>query len=172
MITVAVTGLVALLVTFLTAPVDDEALRDFYHKVQPGHWGWRRIAAKYHITRTPYLTRAFVNFLLGTALLFLINFGVGTLLLRSLWLGLGEILLGAIIALVLIHRIQNEPLSVSPESGPATLPAVEGPDQTRSPALQPLAPSLSLSPTTSERLGLKRAPDQLAFYAQASIVNP
>ncbi len=76
----------------------------------PGQWGWRRIAEKYHIARTPYLTRAFVNFLLGTALLFLINFGLGTLLLRSVWLGAGEIAVGAVIAVVLIHRIRTEPV--------------------------------------------------------------
>jgi hypothetical protein len=72
------------------------------------------------VVRTPYLTRAFVNFLLGTALLFLINFGVGTLLLRSLWLGVGEILLGGVLALILINRIQRE--ESSPEGGKVTPP--------------------------------------------------
>jgi hypothetical protein len=52
--------------------------------------------------------RAFVNFLLGTALLFLINFGIGTLLLRSLWLGVGEIVLGGVLALILINRIRKD----------------------------------------------------------------
>ena len=115
--TVTVTIPVFLLVTWLTAPVPDEALRDFYNKVKPGHWGWRRIADQYHIQRTPYLTRAFVNFLLGTVLLFLINFGVGTLLLRSLWLGIGEIAAGAVIAMVLVRRIQAEPHSEASEPG-------------------------------------------------------
>jgi len=110
LIIVAVTIPVFLVVTWLTAPVNDETLRDFYNKVQPGHWGWRRVADKSGITRTPYLTRAFVNFLLGTALLFLINFGVGTLLLRSLWLGVGEILTGGLLALILVNRIQKDDL--------------------------------------------------------------
>ena len=57
-----------------------------------------------------YLTRAFVNFLLGTALLFLINFSVGTLLLRSLWLGVGEILAGGLLALILVKRNQKDDL--------------------------------------------------------------
>ena len=87
LIIIAITVPVALLVTFLTPPVNDETLRDFYNRVRPGRWGWRRIAEKYGITRTPYLAKAFVNLLLGLALLFLINFGVGTLLLRSFWLG-------------------------------------------------------------------------------------
>jgi solute:Na+ symporter, SSS family len=139
LITVTVTVPFFLLVTFLTAPVDDETLRDFYNKVKPGHWGWRPIAEKYRITRTPYLTRAFVNFLLGTVLLFLINFGVGTLLLRSLWLGIGEILLGAVIAYALVRRIQNEPLSVSVDGEKAALPPLQGPTRTTSPALQSLA---------------------------------
>ena len=47
LITVTVTIPVFLLVTWLTAPVPDETLRDFYNKVQPGQWGWRRIAKKY-----------------------------------------------------------------------------------------------------------------------------
>jgi solute:Na+ symporter, SSS family len=111
LIIVAVTTPVFLVVTWLTAPVNDETLRDFYNKVQPGRWGWRRVADKYGIGRTPYLTRAFVNFLLGTALLFLINFGVGTLLLRSLWLGVGEILAGSVLALILINRIRKDDLS-------------------------------------------------------------
>ena len=108
LIIVAVTMPVALLVTYLTPPVDDETLRDFYSKVQPGQWGWRRVAVKYGIARTPYLTRALVNFVLGTALLFLLNFGVGTLLLRSLWLGVTEILAGGVLALILVYRIQKE----------------------------------------------------------------
>ena len=108
LIIVAVTTPVFLAVTYLTPPVHDETLRDFYNKVQPGHWGWRRVEEKYRITHTPYLTRALVNFLLGTALLFLLNFGVGTLLLRSLWLGGGEILLGCVLGLILIKRIQKD----------------------------------------------------------------
>ena len=97
-----------LLVTYLTPPVNDETLRDFYNKVKPGQWGWRRVAEKYGIAPAHYLGRAFVNFLLGTALLFLINFGVGTLLLRSLWLGLVEILLGVVLAFILIRRIKKD----------------------------------------------------------------
>jgi uncharacterized sodium:solute symporter family permease YidK len=108
LIIVAVTMPVFLLVTYLTPPVDDETLRDFYKKVQPGHWGWLRVAKKYNISRNPYLRSALVNFLLGTALLFLFNFGVGTLLLRSLWLGAGEILAGGVLALILVRRIQKD----------------------------------------------------------------
>jgi len=110
LIIISMTIPVALLVTFLTPPVNDETLRDFYNRVRPGRWGWRRIAEKYGITRTPFLGRAFVNLLLGLALLFLINFGVGTMLLRSLWLGLAEILAGGVLVLVLLRRIQKDDL--------------------------------------------------------------
>ncbi len=108
LIIVAVTTPVFLVVTYLTPPVQAETLRDFYKKVQPGHWGWRPVAEKYRVTRTPYLTRAVVNFLLGTALLFLLNFGVGTLLLRSLWLGVGEIIAGGMLGWILVKRIQKD----------------------------------------------------------------
>ena len=108
LIIVGVTVPVFLAVTYLTPPVNDEALRDFYDKVKPGRWGWRRVAEERDPARTPYLGRAAVNFLLGTALLFLINFGVGTLLLRSLWLGVGEIILGGLLALILVKRIRMD----------------------------------------------------------------
>jgi len=134
-ITVAVTIPVFLVVTWLTAPVSDEILRDFYNRVTPGQWGWRPIAEKYRIARTPYLTRAFVNFLLGTALLFLINFGLGTVLLRSVWLGAGEIAVGVVIAVVLIHRIRTEPVEVTAEGEKAAPP----PGGARSP--HPLQPA-------------------------------
>jgi uncharacterized sodium:solute symporter family permease YidK len=110
LIILSITAPVALLVTYLTPAVDDETLRDFYLRVRPGRWGWRRIAEKYGITRTPFLGRAFVNLLLGMALLFLINFGVGTMLLRSLWLGLAEILAGGVLALILLRRIRKDDL--------------------------------------------------------------
>jgi Na+/proline symporter len=108
LIIVAVTVPVFLLVTYATPPVNDETLRAFYAKVEPGYWGWRRVAGQPGGARTPYLGRALVNFLLGTVLLFLINFGVGTLLLRSRWLGVAEILLGGILGLILVKRIQKE----------------------------------------------------------------
>lgn len=116
LIIIAITVPVALLVTFLTPPVKDETLRDFYHRVRPGRWGWRRIAEKYGITRTPYLARAFVNLLLGLTLLLLINFGVGTTLLRSFWLGLGELLAGVVLALILLRRIRQDEPPGAPEA--------------------------------------------------------
>jgi hypothetical protein len=121
LIIIAITVPVALLVTFLTPPVQDETLRDFYQRVRPGRWGWRRIAAKYGIPRSPYLAKAVVNLLLGLALLFLVNFGVGTLLLRSRWLGIVELLAGALLALVLIKRIrEEEQLPDPPDSAPSS----------------------------------------------------
>jgi Na+/proline symporter len=121
LIIVAVTVPVFLAVTYLTPPVNDDALRAFYDKVKPGRWGWRRVAEEDDHARNPYLGRAVVNFLLGTALLFLINFGVGTLLLRSLWLGVGEILLGCVLAFILIKRIQMD--GSLPESEKAPRPS-------------------------------------------------
>lgn len=115
LIIISITVPVALLVTFLTPPVSDETLRDFYNRVRPGRWGWRRIAEKYGIKRTPYLAKAVVNLLLGLALLFLVNFGVGTLLLRSVCLGVGEILAGALLAFMLVKRIQKEGLPLEPQ---------------------------------------------------------
>ncbi len=120
LIIIAITVPVALLVTFLTPPVDDDTLRDFYNRVRPGRWGWRRIAEKYGITRAPYLAKAFVNLLLGLTLLFLVNFGVGTMLLRSFWLGAGEMLVGAALGYILIKRIRADGLP--PERGRVAAP--------------------------------------------------
>jgi SSS family solute:Na+ symporter len=127
LIIISITVPVALLVTYLTPPVNDETLRDFYNRVRPGRWGWRRIAEKYGITRTPYLAKAFVNLLLGMALLFLINFGVGTLLLRSVWLGVGEIVAGGALGFILLKRIQGDavPQGAEPPAPPSSVEAYE-----------------------------------------------
>jgi solute:Na+ symporter, SSS family len=115
--TVVATVPVFIVVTLLTPPVDDGTLRDFYTRVKPGQWGWRRLGDKYGVARDPFLKRAFVNFLLGTFLLLAINFGVGTLLLRSVWLGCGEILAGGVVAIILVRRILREDSLGEPKEG-------------------------------------------------------
>jgi solute:Na+ symporter, SSS family len=113
-ITVVATVPVFVLVTLLTQPVPDEALRGFYERVKPGVWGWKHIAEQSQVKREPFLGGAFVNFLLGTTLLLAINFGVGTMILRSVWLGAGEVLLGGAVALVLVKRIRREAAQAQP----------------------------------------------------------
>ena len=171
LIIVALTTPVCLLVTYLTQPVEDETLRDFYNKVQPGQWGWRRIAEKYGIARTPFLTRAFVNFVLGTALLFLINFGVGTLLLRSLWLGVGEIALGSVIAVILVKRIQKDDLPQAPEKVALPGRAENLEDHVQDNPVAHLIAGVAMP--GGHHLGLNgitgRGPDQFADLAQPGV---
>ena len=56
------TTLVWLVVTFLTSPVPDEKLKQFYEKVHPGGTGWERIAEQLpHVQGDSGFGRQFIN---------------------------------------------------------------------------------------------------------------
>ncbi len=72
---------IALLVTFLTAPVARDRLIAFYRQVQPGGPGWRHIEAEIRRTdptfrcHSPFTTRAFRGWVLSTIAILCFLFG-------------------------------------------------------------------------------------------------
>ena len=101
-ITVAITTVVWLAATFLTAPESDETLVAFYRRTQPSAAGWRPIARLAPDVRpsTGGLSNL-LDWICGCLLIYGTLFGTGKLLLKeftsgSLLLGMG-LLAGAII---------------------------------------------------------------------------
>jgi hypothetical protein len=95
-ITVAVTTVVWLSVTFLTKPEADETLVKFYVRARPGAAGWRRIAAMSGAgaCRQASAWYSALDWLSGCALIYGVLFGTGKLLLGEwpagfLLLGIG-----------------------------------------------------------------------------------
>ena len=81
LVTIAVTSVVWLTVTFLTRPTDEETLVTFYERVRPGGPGWRHIAAKASTgPSTDSLGAQLAATVLGCAAIYGALFGTGAIL--------------------------------------------------------------------------------------------
>jgi len=88
-LTVAVTSVVWLAVTFLTAPEPESKLLEFYRRVRPGVTGWKQVAAL--APEVPASRDGWYNlmdWLLGCLMVYMTLFGIGKLLLGSTGLGI------------------------------------------------------------------------------------
>jgi Na+/proline symporter len=103
-ITVAVTTVAWLAVTFLTRPESDETLVSFYRRTRPSRAGWGPVAAKAPDVRASGDGLAnLVDWISGCVMIYGVLFGVGKLLLHETLPGL--LLLGlGIIAATVIYR--------------------------------------------------------------------
>jgi len=105
LITVAVTTVVWLTVTFLTAPESDATLERFYRRVRPGGAGWRQVSERlgYGGDTIPGGALSWVNWVAGVAAVYAAVFAVGAALTGSLARG-GVYGVVAIAAFSLIYR--------------------------------------------------------------------
>jgi Na+/proline symporter len=105
LITVAVTTVVWLTVTFLTAPESDATLERFYRRVRPGGAGWRQVSERlgYGGDSIPGGALSWVNWVAGVAAVYAAVFAVGAALTGSLARG-GVYGVVAIAAFSLIYR--------------------------------------------------------------------
>jgi solute:Na+ symporter, SSS family len=88
LITVSITTVIWLTVTFLTAPVDDEVLAAFVRRIRPGSPGWRAVCERHNIQQLPFLGQALTQWAVALVCLFSLNFGIGSLLLQKTTTGL------------------------------------------------------------------------------------
>ncbi|MFN2604086.1 MAG: sodium:solute symporter family protein [Gemmatimonadaceae bacterium] len=90
LITVAVSTVVWLSVTYMTAPVADEVLEAFYRRVRPGGPGWRRIAEKAGFGREgiPGGALAWTNWIAGIVAVYATLFGIGKLIFGAMTEGI------------------------------------------------------------------------------------
>ena len=80
-IIVPVTTLVWLMVTFLTKPVDESVLLEFYKRVYPGGRLWKKISSKLPgIKEEKMFLKMFINWIFGVLLVYSILFGTGKLI--------------------------------------------------------------------------------------------
>src|SRR3954466_5168474 len=95
LITVAVSTVVWLSVTFLTAPEPESKLESFYEKVRPGGPGWRRISDRlgYGGETIPGGALAWTNWLAGIVAVYSSLFGIGKII-------FGETTSGAVLLVI------------------------------------------------------------------------
>jgi Na+/proline symporter len=79
LVTVVVTTIVWLSVTYLTAPESDAVLQSFYKRVRPGGRGWRRISEQLGYGREPIPggALAWTNWVAGVVAVYATLFGIG-----------------------------------------------------------------------------------------------
>jgi len=104
LITVAITTVVWLAATFLTAPESDSTLTNFYRRVRPSEAGWRPVARLTpDVEPSRDLTRNLFDWLCGCLLIYSSLFGIGRIILKNY--ASGAIFLGvAVISAAVIYR--------------------------------------------------------------------
>jgi len=107
--TVVVSLVVSMICTFVTAPVAESTLVEFYRRVRPPGW-WGSIAAKVDLPpglRVSY-ARDIANWIAGVALIFGSMFGVGKLCLGYWQSGVVYLLVGAVGAVVIFRNLSKQ----------------------------------------------------------------
>lgn len=103
-ILVICTTIVWLLITFLTKPVSEEVLYDFYRKIHPGGVLWKKISDKLpEVKSDSDFPGMFMNWAAGIVLVYSFLFGTGSLLFGDILKTL-IFLFAAVVSIIIIYR--------------------------------------------------------------------
>jgi len=113
LVTVVISTVVWLAVTFMTSPEPDETLDAFYLRVRPGGPGWAHVSERLGLgrERTPGGALAWTNWIAGIVAVYSSLFGIGKIIFGELGVGL-VLLVIAVVAFAWIAR------SFRSETGP------------------------------------------------------
>jgi Na+/proline symporter len=106
-VTVSLTTIGWLVVTWFTPPETDETLQAFYRRVRPHGPGWKPIAETVGLAPASSLARELVNAILGCVLVYAALFGVGELLLRSAVVGISLLVVSAVAAFAIARNLDS-----------------------------------------------------------------
>ena len=119
-VTVSVTTIAWLAVTWLTPPEPAETLQRFYRRVRPHGPGWGPVRRSVGVVSSVgSLRRDLFNALVGCVLIYASLFGVGEILLRSVALGITLLVIAALAAITIARNLEVE---VQPYSAASNLP--------------------------------------------------
>src|SRR5262245_26728373 len=119
-VTVTITTIAWLAVTWMTPPEPEQTLVDFYRRVRPHGAGWEPIRRVANVAPAPgSLGRDLFNALTGCVLIYASLFGVGEILLRSVARGLMLLVIAAFAAFVIARNLEAEP---EPRSAASDVP--------------------------------------------------
>jgi len=108
-VTVTLTTIAWLAVTWMTDPEPDDTLQTFYRRVRPQGPGWKPVAAAAGpVVIHGSLRRELANALLGCVLVYSALFGVGEILLRSALVGVGLLVTSALAAIAIARNLDEE----------------------------------------------------------------
>ena len=108
LITVAVTTLVWIAVTFMTAPESDATLIAFYRRVRPSVFGWSRVASLApEVKPSTDLAWNLFDWLCGCVLIYGALFGIGKIILKDYALGAALLAAAAAAALAIFRDLSR-----------------------------------------------------------------
>ena len=124
LVTVGITTVVWLAVTFATSPEPDSVLHSFYKRVRPGGPGWVRIstAAGYGREQIPGGALAWTNWIAGIVAVYATLFGIGKVIFGELGMGLGLLAVAAIAFLWIARSFQTGSERSQPIGTPEVVP--------------------------------------------------
>ena len=103
------TSIIWLAGTFLTKPVEEKKLIEFYKRTRPGGIGWKHIAAKVpEIKADGGFGAMFINWLMGVVLIYSALFGMGKILFSDYLEASVYILVGAVSAGVIYVNLKKK----------------------------------------------------------------
>jgi SSS family solute:Na+ symporter len=101
MVTTAITTVVWLAVTYMTAPESPEVLRAFYARVRPGGPGWRSVSPDAH--HDARIGGGLVQWAMGCAIVYLGLFGIGGLVLGRTGQGAAAVAAAIVLTWLLVR---------------------------------------------------------------------
>jgi Na+/proline symporter len=125
-LTVAISTIAWVTVTFVTQPEPAEKLESFYQRVRPGGPGWARVSERLGYGREPIPggALAWTNWIAGIIAVYTTLFGIGKIIFGDIGLGLG-LLATAVVAFAWIARsFRSEPPVRTPATGGRPAPLV------------------------------------------------
>jgi hypothetical protein len=111
LLTVAVSTVVWLAATYLTAPERAEVLESFYKRVRPGGPGWAEVSGRLGFGREPIPggKSAFVNWVAGVIAVYASLFGIGKIIFGYLGAGITLLVVAAIAFAWIARSFREEP---------------------------------------------------------------
>jgi hypothetical protein len=109
LVTVAISTVVWITATFVTAPEPEAKLQSFYQRVRPGGPGWARVSESlgYGREQIPGGALAWTNWIAGIVAVYSSLFGIGKIILGEVGVGIAMLVL-AVIAFAWIARSFRE----------------------------------------------------------------
>ena len=106
------TTIVWLVVTYLTKPVEEKKLIEFYTRTYPGGIGWKHIQKLTSVkNKVTSLKKLIINWLMAILLIYMFLFGIGKIIFAEYLLGALFILVGLIAAMIIyinLNKLEKE----------------------------------------------------------------
>ena len=103
------TSVVWLIVTFITKPVEEKKLVEFYRRTHPGGKGWKHIQKLVpEVFEKTGFGRQFVNWLMGIILVYSFLFGIGKIIFADYLTGALLMLIGLVAAFIIYFNLNKK----------------------------------------------------------------